>query len=366
MSRLHHTRRQIRCGCPSNRWRRAFSGSRLAMIGLGRDHVGNLLRSSAPSSRSALLLEAGPVATADAILDRLLDDLADLALARWPHWIGAYYSDGRLSVSDPFVSTPWVRAAAKLAAIGRRPRFRRSARAFEFGQLTRAVDAVAPILIASVDPASPQHAVPIIQVLEWCAGQGASIVVTFATRPPPVPLVSHGPFEKPIRQNQMPRGGKRAGAGRRPGVPNRRTVARRQLGSAAAAKGSLPLEVTLACMRFHHASADRELEKGDAADPEAIANALQAAHEAAKDAAPYLHPRLSGIAHTGIGDGAEANPIQRLLDAIDGKSRSIPEANQRMKDVTPVDQGPRDQPDSAPMGLLLPLRKTHGSGSDHG
>jgi hypothetical protein len=43
------------------------------------------------------------------------------------------------------------------------------------------------VFVAAVDPVEPRRAIPVIQVLEWCAGQGASIVVTFASRPPPVP-----------------------------------------------------------------------------------------------------------------------------------------------------------------------------------
>lgn len=163
------------------------AGERLTVIGLGRDQVGDLLRAAAPSGRSALLVETTAASGADAILDRLLDDLAELALNAWPRWFELFETGGRSAFADVLVSAPWVRAAAKLAAAGRRPRFRRAARAFEFAQLTRAVDAVAPVLVAAVDPAAPSRATPVIQVLEWCAGQGASIVVTFTSRPPPVP-----------------------------------------------------------------------------------------------------------------------------------------------------------------------------------
>src|SRR5437868_1966616 len=106
----------------------------------------------------------------------------------------------------------------------------------------------------------------------------------------------------------MPRGGRRPGAGRRPGSVSKKTVARQQLATAAVEEGITPLDVMLKRMRFHNAVADRELEKGDVADRAIVGDALRAAHEAARDCAPYLHPRLSAIAHTGMGDREEVNP----------------------------------------------------------
>jgi hypothetical protein len=49
----------------------------------------------------------------------------------------------------------------------------------------------------------------------------------------------------------MPRGGKRPGAGRKPGRLNKRTVARQQLASTAAGQGITPLEVILKRMRYY-------------------------------------------------------------------------------------------------------------------
>ena len=47
----------------------------------------------------------------------------------------------------------------------------------------RAIDPADPVLIAPVDPAATARAAPMIQALEWCAAQGASVVATFPTRP---------------------------------------------------------------------------------------------------------------------------------------------------------------------------------------
>ena len=74
------------------------------------------------------------------------------------------------------------------------------------------------------------------------------------------------------------RGGNRAGAGRKPGSKSQRTLARLALAERAAAEGVTPLEVMLQAMRAHHAAGD-----------------LDAAVAVARDAAPYLHSRLSAV-----------------------------------------------------------------------
>lgn len=71
------------------------------------------------------------------------------------------------------------------------------------------------------------------------------------------------------------RGGKRKGAGRKPGAANKRTKA---AVAKAEQEGLTPLEVMLQAMREAH-------EKGGA----------EAAFPFAKDAAPYLHAKLSSI-----------------------------------------------------------------------
>jgi very-short-patch-repair endonuclease len=164
-------------------------GERLTLIGIDRDGVGDALRARPEGGRSALLLECGTL-NAEAILDDLIDDLADLAFARFPHW----YGRGEMGLdeliafanSDPHVSAPWLRAAAKRAAAGYVPRFRRTAKQFEFAQLMRAVDSRNPVLIAEIDTVAPERAAPVIAALDWCLGQDASVVVALAARPPAI------------------------------------------------------------------------------------------------------------------------------------------------------------------------------------
>jgi len=92
------------------------------------------------------------------------------------------------------------------------------------------------------------------------------------------------------------RGGLRARAGRPMGSATRKT---REVADRAAAEGITPLEVVLEDMRFHFERAAAERAKGIDADVALIARELAAARDAAKDAAPYMHPRLQAIAHSG-------------------------------------------------------------------
>jgi hypothetical protein len=77
------------------------------------------------------------------------------------------------------------------------------------------------------------------------------------------------------------RGGKRRGAGRPLGSKNRRSA---EIARAAAEDGITPIEVMLGAMR----------DLWEVGTPEA----KREASEIAKDAAPYIHPRLASIDQT--------------------------------------------------------------------
>jgi len=116
----------------------------------------------------------------------------------------------------------------------------------------------------------------------------------------------------------MPRGGLRKGAGRKVGAANRRT---RAIADEAMKLGMSPLEVMLDNMHFAHQGAERclerlvtEHEKSPLEMFDAYKEMLKLramAQEAAKDAAPYMHPRLAAIEHT----GADGGPIQLVTKA---------------------------------------------------
>lgn len=109
----------------------------------------------------------------------------------------------------------------------------------------------------------------------------------------------------------MARGGKREGAGRKAGSRNSRTLAAEALRTKLLEGGASPLEVMIGNMRTAQAKAEKLIRDLDrlsipaSAAAEQLEAAVQlaketrmlmmAAHECAKDAAPYLHPKLANI-----------------------------------------------------------------------
>jgi hypothetical protein len=124
-----------------------------------------------------LRLDFVGVANTALAIDRILDDLAELAAAAWPDW-------DRLesSIFSPNLLPEWRLAATRLASEGRRPRFPRLAREIEFTQLLSALSGL--VLIAEVDPVRSERAAPVIAALEWCRRHGAAVMVLFGEEPP--------------------------------------------------------------------------------------------------------------------------------------------------------------------------------------
>lgn len=94
-------------------------------------------------------------------------------------------------------------------------------------------------------------------------------------------------------------GGKRKGAGRKPGVATTKT---RAIADAAAASGITPLEVMLQAMKGCLNAAKRA--RGDKRR-----ELMAAAADHAKDAAPYMHPRLTAVDHTQGGGKDLPTPV---------------------------------------------------------
>ena len=92
-------------------------------------------------------------------------------------------------------------------------------------------------------------------------------------------------FEK--NQTESGRGGARKGAGRKKGSATKRT---REIADRAAEQGITPLEYMLQVMRT---------EPSPELEPRDMLQAITMRFEAAKAAAPYIHPRLAAIEHTG-------------------------------------------------------------------
>lgn len=118
----------------------------------------------------------------------------------------------------------------------------------------------------------------------------------------------------------MKNGGKRRGAGRKPGVPNKATIARQER---VAATGQTPLDYMLEVMRDPRASKSRR-------------------DGMAKMAAPYVHPQVRTVQHTGQNGGpinlnltglsdeqlATLEPVLTLLASLAGASGGAAEPGQ--------------------------------------
>jgi len=103
---------------------------------------------------------------------------------------------------------------------------------------------------------------------------------------------------KNSNKSNVGRGGSRKGAGRKVGAATKKT---REIADRAAAEGITPLEVMLRTMhalvgRFEAVQALAKDEAERAAVP---LDMLIEASAIAKDAAPYVHPRLAAIEHSG-------------------------------------------------------------------
>lgn len=106
-------------------------------------------------------------------------------------------------------------------------------------------------------------------------------------------------------QTNSNRGGARKGAGRKAGSATKKT---REIADKAIAEGLSPLEFMLNLMRSQAPAG---------ASPEVAMDHVKAQFEAAKAAAPYVHPRLAAVEHSGK-DGAPLAPAVINLVRQDG------------------------------------------------
>jgi hypothetical protein len=147
----------------------------------------------------------------------------------------------------------------------------------------------------------------------------------------------------------MSRGGKRIGAGRKPGSITKRT---RAVAEKAIASGKAPLEVMLDNMwHFQQVALDAEAViesmneeqvaslgetheeqfKSLLAKVKQAAGLRQMAHECARDAAAYMHPKLSAVQHSGQID------LKSARDVSDDELANIASRSGEGAVKTPVD-----------------------------
>jgi len=91
----------------------------------------------------------------------------------------------------------------------------------------------------------------------------------------------------------MSRGGNRPGAGRKPGAPNKASAARQK---AVEASGLAPLDYLLGVMRDDTVPREERV-------------------EAAKAAAPYVHPKLATVDHKSSDGSMTPKPDRIIIEA---------------------------------------------------
>lgn len=108
----------------------------------------------------------------------------------------------------------------------------------------------------------------------------------------------------------MARGGKRPGAGRRPGTVSAATARRKEVAERALEEGISPLDVMLKTMRTLWSQA-----LDDTGNVVNIGKAMQA-NVVAKDAAPFIHPRLSSVAADHTSSDGSMTPKPTVIEFV--------------------------------------------------
>src|SRR6516164_10371302 len=114
-----------------------------------------------------------------------------------------------------------------------------------------------------------------------------------------------------------------------------------------------PLTVMLVKTRFEFATARAQAAKGTAADQSIIRKALDSAHAAAKDCAPYVHQRLSSLDKSNVPERNldnlsedELKTFLPLLEKLWGKKANNPQQSWGFEGEPPEavrkDSGTRD------------------------
>ena len=135
-------------------------------------------------------------------------------------------------------------------------------------------------------------------------------------------MIENNQKKSKLKPKPATKGGARPGAGRKEGSLTKRT---REIAEVAAAQGITPLEVMMSTMMALYKEAENCTKHDDHANEgvghdhdamitESRIKLLNMAATIARHAAPYVHPRLSAIEHTGK-DGA---PLQSGVLVVPG------------------------------------------------
>jgi very-short-patch-repair endonuclease len=188
----------------------APEGSVLVLAGIDGETLRLLLDAVEPDQdgRRALFVRIVPAPTTEAIVEQVLDLLADTARRVWPIW----FTDvsfhrcsndtlGRLAANAVArmaaeeiagLSLSWVEMAARLALENRPPRVSTTLPAVQLAQLSLAISRYGLTLVADVTACTGANPAAVVHALEWIAQhlQGA-VVALFPELPPNEP-----PFDR--------------------------------------------------------------------------------------------------------------------------------------------------------------------------
>jgi very-short-patch-repair endonuclease len=188
----------------------ARAGAVTALAGIGGDALRLLVDQSEPNGRRVLFLRPVGAPTAEALVEQIVEVLAETVRGLWPVWFGDLdFSScrddtlGRLAVAAMAheaagriagLSAAWLEPAAKLALAGRIPRVARLGSASELTQLVLAIAPPGLVLVSDVEFALAAGSDPsaLVHALEWIARHApVAVIAHFADLP-----ASEPPFDR--------------------------------------------------------------------------------------------------------------------------------------------------------------------------
>jgi very-short-patch-repair endonuclease len=189
---------------------RARAGAVATLAGIDGDALRLLVDQAEPDGRRVLFVRLAAAPTAEAVVEQMIQVLAETTRGLWPIWFGdldlsACRDDtlGRLAVAAMArdaagriagLSPAWLEPAAKLALSGRAPRVMRIGVAGELAQLALAIAPAGLVLVTDMEAASNAGIDPsaLVHALEWIARHAPVAVVARFTELP----ASEPPFDR--------------------------------------------------------------------------------------------------------------------------------------------------------------------------
>jgi hypothetical protein len=183
------------------------NGVVVALGGIDSENLRDFLDQAEPrqDGRVMLFVRISPRPTAEAIVEQVVDLLAETARRLWPTWFtdvsfGGCHNDtlGRFAIGAKArdaaqkiagLSPSWIEAAARLVLNDCRPRVDGTPLEIEFSNLSHAISHAGLVLVADVATQAAFNPAAVVRVLEWIAHAGRGAVIALfrdlpASEPP--------------------------------------------------------------------------------------------------------------------------------------------------------------------------------------